>query len=362
MLDAQISDEQRLRELEAEVQRLSKDLEAKTREAMVANQRVTLLEAALEMVPVGVVLADKTGHIFYGNKMVEQMVKHPVLHSPDVDAYREWKAYHPDGSRVEGHEYPLGRALLGEEEPELLVDYERGDGSRFWMKIIGHQTRDSLGELSGAAVACIDVDDETKLFEQHQLLIKELNHRVKNAFAVMKSIVSQSLRGQNIPEGLRSTIDKRLHAYAQAHSQLVGTAWQSASIQQIAGDVLDPIGDNRISMSGPEVQLPSEQALSLSMALYELATNATKYGALSTPHGHVSLTWAKTVDPTGQHRVQMSWREQNGPAANEPTRKGFGSFIIDRAIAAQTEGSVTLDYNDTGFAWTLDMPADQGAD
>ena len=148
-----------------------------------------------------------------------------------------------------------------------------------------HVRLDGEGERIGATVALIDIDEERRLREAQNILIAELNHRVKNAFSVVKSIVSQSLRKMSIQRGIRETIDQRLNAYATAHSKLVGTTWDRAAIGAVAADVLDPIGGGRITLKGPEVEVPSRQALSLSMAFYELATNAMKYGALSVPDG-----------------------------------------------------------------------------
>ncbi|GGY40909.1 sensor histidine kinase [Parvularcula lutaonensis] len=320
------------------------------------DQRLRLLEAVLEMVPVGVVLSDENGRIYHGNSRVEEMVGHPVLYSEDDESYGEWVSFHADGKQTESHEYPLARALAGEEDPELTVHYRRGDGSMFWMRIIGHALRDADDRVVGAAVALVDVDEEYKLQEDQQILIKELNHRVKNAFAVVKSIVSQSLRGQDLPDGLRQTIDDRLNAYARAHSKLVGSKWNFAPVRSVAEEILPDICGDRITIEGPDCELPSEQALSLSMAFYELATNATKHGALSVPDGHIELSWQVEERDNNEKHLRLMWHERGGPPAVRPERRGFGSFIIGRAIAARTAGEVETDYTDQGFAWTLDMP------
>lgn len=324
--------------------------------ARLAAQRLNLLESIMETIPVGIVIAEKNGHIVHGNSHVVEMVRHPVLHSSDVDDYEGWVSYHADGRRVESHEYPLSRVLReGEEKSTLDVHYQRGDGTRFWMRIIGTPVHDADGEVIGASVALIDIDEETRLRESQAVLIGELNHRVKNAFAVVKSIVSQSLRKVTIPTGLRETIDRRLDAYATAHAKLIGTTWSHAPLATVAHDVLDQIGDHRISIQGDPIEVPSRQALAFSMAFYELATNALKYGALSVPDGSVELSWQRMADAE-RCMAEISWKERGGPVPQEPDEKGFGSFITGRALQMETGGKVQADYPADGYEWRLRMP------
>lgn len=310
----------------------------------------------METVPVGVVMADANGKIIYGNSHVEKMVRHPVIHSEGIEDYTDWVAFHEDGSAVQAHEYPLSRVIRdGETHCEIDVHYQRGDGTMFWMRIIGKPVVDANGTHIGASVALIDIDEERRLREAQNILIGELNHRVKNAFSVVKSIVSQSLRKMSVQRGLRETIDQRLNAYAMAHSKLVGTKWDRAHIGDVAADVLDPIGHGRIKQSGPQIEVPSRQALSFSMAFYELATNAMKYGALSVPDGCVNLTWEQTNTEDGSI-IELHWIEEGGPAAEKPEETGFGSFITGRALQMETGGEITSDFGPNGFNWHLRMP------
>ena len=346
-----------------EILRLQEELAAKNAEtdarrvkARKTSHRMSFLEAMMETVPVGVVMADAEGRIIYGNSHVEKMVRHPVLHSEDADSYGEWVSYHEDGSRVASHEYPLARVLRDNEtHSKIDVNYQRGDGTRFWMRIIGEPVMNADGKRIGATVALIDIDEERNLREAQNILIAELNHRVKNAFSVVKSIVSQSLRKMSIQRGVRETIDQRLNAYATAHSKLVGTSWDRTMVGAVAADVLEPIGNGRIILSGPEVEVPSRQALSFSMAFYELATNAMKYGALSVPEGRVHLTWEQTSTADGL-TLALDWVETGGPAAEKPSETGFGSFITGRALEAETGGKIRTVFGPGGYEWHLEMP------
>ena len=346
-------------DLLAEIQSLQSALvedRKQSRPSPEARLRRALMEAVMEAVPVGVVLADETGRIVHGNSRVEEMVRHPVLKSEDAESYGEWVSYHADGSRVQSHEYPLAKVVLeGAESSVLDVHYQRGDGTRFWMRIIGQPVRDEDGSLIGATVALVDIDEERRLEEAQSLLIAELNHRVKNAFAVVKSIVSQSLRKASIPRGLRDTIDRRLDAYASAHAKLVGREWDRATLRETALDVLGPIGEGRIVVQGPELELPARVALALSMAFYELATNAVKYGALSVPDGQVMLQW--NLNPvSGRSMVEIQWTETGGPPPTAPTENGFGSFVTGRALQFETSGTIETGFPASGFQWRLTMP------
>jgi PAS domain S-box-containing protein len=326
-------------------------------QAKSAARHSSILSAALETVPVGVVLAEAPGgEIFLGNSRVEELVGHPVLRSEDTDSYGEWISFHADGRQVESHEYPLSRVIRdGEEYAELDVHYQRGDGSRFWMKIVGRPIRDDDGEMLAAAVALIDIEKERQLQRDQAILIGELDHRVKNAFTVVKSIVSQSLRKDGVPDGLRDTIDRRLDAYAAAHAGLVGRQWKTVTISGIVREILgQQVEEGRVQPAGPDIELPEKQALALSMAFYELSTNAFKYGALSVDDGTVELIWSVSEEPDSM--LQINWMERDGPITVEPKGKGFGSFIIERALAMETQGSVTIEYPATGLTWQLIAP------
>lgn len=349
---------QEILQLQNRLALLAADQERDAELAEEAANRLNLFEAMLEIIPVGVVLTDLNGRIVMGNKAVEKMLRHPVLHSDNAEEYGEWVSFHEDGRRVESHEYPLAQVVTkGADHSELDVNYQRGDGSRFWMRIIGQPVLDKAGDRIGAVVALIDVDREHQLAEQQKILIGELNHRVKNAFSVVKSIVSMSLRKGHIPGEVRKTIDDRLDAYAKAHAKLVGSEWDHADLAKTVEDIVVNIAGDRVRYGGPQVDLPSRQALAISMALYELSTNAIKYGALSVARGKIHLTWRLTTDP--DHRVlSIDWVERDGPEAVEPQEEGFGSFIIDRALSMETGGTVDVSHPTQGLEWHLEMPLD----
>lgn len=320
-------------------------------------ERLQLLEAVLDVVPVGVVVTDNDGKIFMGNSQIEIMLKHPVFHSASADNYGEWISFHKDGRKVESNEYPLSKIIRdGEEAAEIEVLYQRGDDTKFWVRIIGKAVTDAKGIRIGAAVAMIDIDQRIKLIEQQELLIGELNHRVKNAFSVVKAIVSQSLRKAQVSEIIREAIDNRLQAYANAHAQLVGSEFDKASVGAICDNILSHITAKRIETSGPDVRLPTRQGMALSMAFYELATNAVKHGCLSDPDGKIKLVWNITGSENSQQNINFIWQERGGPPIVKPVREGFGSLILKQALEAETSGEVSIEFMPEGLEWTLTMP------
>ncbi len=345
--------EDRLRDVEAELSRLK---DANDIRDTAHAEQLRLFEGMIETVPVGVAITDIDGQIVQGNAELERMVRHPILHSKDADNYGEWVSYHADGRRVQSLEYPLARVIRENiDYAELTVHYQRGDDTRFWMRIIGKSMRDADGVLIGGAVACVDVDKEFQLREAKDVLIAELNHRVKNAFSVTNAIVGRSLRQAGVKSDLRADIDKRLNAYALAHATLVGADYRNAPLEEVTRMILDKIDADRIVISGEAITLSTRTALPFSMAIYELASNATKYGSLSEPDGVVNLTWRREREGGG-NVLHVSWIERGGPPVSEPDSEGFGSFVIGRALMAETQGQVRREFAQEGFEWHFTMP------
>lgn len=321
------------------------------------GQRIRMIEAALESVPIGVAVAEvPSGRIILGNSALERICRHPIIHSASADDYGAWISYHDDGRQVEWHEYPLAKVIReGAEEATLDCEYQRGDGTRVWVRLIGRPIRDHAGTMIAASVAMIDIAQERAHIEQQSVVIGELNHRMKNMFAVSKSLVSQSLRADGVAADVVDKIADRLDNYARAHAYLFMLHDRPPLLGDLARSVLDGFVEaGRIRLSGPAVVLPERTAVALALALFELSTNAIKYGALSRAEGSVSLTWAQ-----GDGRLNLAWREQGGPATGADTsggHKGFGSRLLDRALTMQTGGKVDIAFAAEGLVWTLDCP------
>jgi two-component sensor histidine kinase len=176
-----------------------------------------------------------------------------------------------------------------------------------------------------------EIADRREAEKHRELLVNELNHRVKNTLATVQSVAAQTLRTSAVELEVRNRLDARLMALSDAHNLLTGHNWEGATLREVVEMALGPHRsdrEDRFDVHGPEVQLPPKTALAIAMALHELATNAIKYGALSNSGGCVILRWRASEDQGGQ-RLHMEWVEQGGPAVTPPSRKGFGSRLIE---------------------------------
>lgn len=186
---------------------------------------------------------------------------------------------------------------------------------------------------------------------QHGLLVEELNHRVKNTLAVLQAVAGQTFRSASAGE--RGSFEGRLRALAQAHDLLSQEKWQGAGVQDVVARVLQPylIADNaRVLVSGPKVPLSPPRAVMMSMILHEIATNAAKYGALSNDSGQIGVEWQVHDRDT---RLELTWTEAGGPMVTTPTRKGFGSRLIEHGARDQLGGSATVDFLPSGAVYTI---------
>ena len=208
----------------------------------------------------------------------------------------------------------------------------------------------------------MDVSERQRADAQRDLLLAELNHRVKNTLAVVQGIAHQTFKGGEASAAARAAFEGRLHALAVAHNMLTQTNWTHAPLAKLARDTLGPrLGQqSRITIDGPVLLLDPKSALTISMALHELLTNAVKYGALSTDTGKVALTWS--VDEPAR-LVRLDWRETGGPTVSPPNRRGFGSRLIEKILADDLDGEVSLQFLPEGVVCSLrgTLPQAEGA-
>ncbi|QYA05064.1 PAS domain-containing protein [Rhizobium sp. B21/90] len=199
-----------------------------------------------------------------------------------------------------------------------------------------------------------DVTDRKDDEARQQLVSGELQHRIKNLLAMVSAIATQTLRGDDIADR-RETFNARLHVLAQAQNLLMATTFESAGIHDTLRAALAPHGgsDGRFDIDGSHFEMTPKQSLSMALTLHELATNATKYGALSNDAGRVRISWHLAKASDGRQDLNFVWQESGGPAVSEPTTKGFGSRLISRVLAADFLGDVRIIYPSGGVVCTL---------
>ena len=227
-----------------------------------------------------------------------------------------------------------------------------------WLRCSGVPRLDDAHAFLGYTGCSMDITDVKLAQEQQMLLINELNHRVKNTLATVQSVAMQTLRNAATLEQARDDFEARLIALSRAHDVLTRENWEGANLQEIVNQAIEPYRrreENRFKIKGGAVRLPPRTALVLAMALQELATNAVKYGALSNDTGRVEIAWK--VDPALDiPRLQLRWREAGGPPVELPTRRGFGSRLIERSLAQDLDGHVSLEFAPAGLVCTIDAP------
>jgi PAS domain S-box-containing protein len=191
---------------------------------------------------------------------------------------------------------------------------------------------------------------------QMQFVMRELAHRTKNLLAIIQSIERQTARSVATTEDFHERFSSRLQALAASHDLLVDSNWAGAKISDLVERQLAPFSDqigNRIHAEGAALKLSPSVAQTLGLALHELATNATKYGALSEPKGRVDITWGIISEKGETARFRIDWRETGGPFVKPPTKRGFGLLAIERLAAQAVDGEAEVDFEEHGLHWRL---------
>jgi two-component sensor histidine kinase len=205
------------------------------------------------------------------------------------------------------------------------------------------------------AQAGIEAEQRETADRLQKLILEELHHRIKNTLATVSAITAQSLRTATSIEHGQHAIESRLQALGRAHDLLLQVRWSSASLARIVKGATEPFdnsGEGKFRIQGPDFKITSGAVIALAMTLNELCTNATKFGALSAPAGRIEIVWS--ID-RGNQRLHLSWTEQGGPQVHPPTRRSFGTKMIE-TLGKQLSGKVEMAYPPDGFVYALDVP------
>lgn len=284
--------------------------------------------------------------------------RHPLLLGSRVrEGWPEVADFNDNVMRV-----GLGGGTLSYKDMVLTL-HRRGVPEQVWMNLDYSPVLGESGRPAGVLAIVVETTERIHAERHQRLLIDELNHRVKNTLATVQSIAAQTFKsdgawGPEAAAAARRVFDGRLVALSRAHDVLTRENWDGAGLHAIVGQALQAYrgeGTDRFTVEGPPVRLTSKMALTIAMALHELCTNAVKYGALSSPAGRVCIAWAD--DMSGDTRkLSLTWREQDGPAVIPPTRRGFGSRLIERQLAREFGGEVTLDFDPAGVVCRIAIP------
>jgi two-component sensor histidine kinase len=247
-------------------------------------------------------------------------------------------------------------ALLRDGEPhQAEFRIRRPSGEIRWCASTAAASQDETGKVVRISGVTMDITERKDAEERQALLAREVDHRAKNAMAIVQSIVRLT-KAESISE-YANVIEGRIKALSRAHALLSDTRWQGAEMAKLVEEELAPYRSghaDRIRIAGPKVVLEPTTAQTLALALHELSTNAVKYGALSHASGRLELNWDVLPD-----EIVVTWRESDGPAVQKPKQTGFGAKIITSSIERQLEGKVTFDWRPEGLFCELRAPRRQ---
>jgi PAS domain S-box-containing protein len=294
------------------------------------------------------------------NRTYQQLIGHrPVIGRPFHEALPEL--------RGQGFDELLhgvmrsGEAHIGS---AMSVMLQRAPGAALeerFLDFVYQPMRSHDGLVWGVFVQGSDVTDRILAERQQQLLLAELNHRVKNTLSTVQTIAAQSLRSNADPGKAREAFESRLIALSATHDLLTASNWRSAALHDVLQVELKPYSPERYGLEGPNVDLSPAEALALGLLFHELATNAAKYGALCGEAGHVAIRWSRLDGPEGA-RLSLEWIESGGPPVTPPTRRGFGSRLIERSLRGALQGSAELEFAPDGLCCRLELPLKRSAE
>ena len=238
----------------------------------------------------------------------------------------------------------------------------RRDGTRFWASGMMMPLLDSNGTPEGFLNILRDRTDARAELERRELLMAEMDHRIKNTFSTVQAVALQTGRYAPTVADFLAAFGARLIALARSHDVLIRSGWEDAPLRDVIEGALAAYEGEpgRITVEGLPVLLGANLVVTVSLAFHELATNAVKHGALSVPDGSVNVAW--TIDPAKRsaRQIRIVWRERGGPPVERPERRGFGSQLLEQGIRSQAGGTVRLDFQPEGLECRICLPLGTG--
>ena len=235
----------------------------------------------------------------------------------------------------------------------------RHDGEYCWFLSRASPVRDDKGRVLRWVGSNTDITELREADERQKLLVDELNHRVKNTLAAVQSLARQSARNAASIDDFMQRFEPRLLARSRTHSLMACDKWQGANLTAVISETLAPFAQGapgRVEIFGPAVWLGPTAAVTLAMAMHELATDAAKYGCLSVPQGRVSVTWNHDLGGGTQPALDLLWEETNGPHVAPLKNRGFGSRLIEQGVKNELNGEARLELSGAGAKCGMRLP------
>lgn len=307
------------------------------------------LRAVLDNATVSIFLMDDRQHCVYMNAAAERLTGFAFEETRGRPLHDVIHHTRPDGSHFPLHECAIDRAFPENDRQQGEEVFVHKDGHFYPVGFTASPVRDASGVTVGTVIEVRDITEEKRNEETRSLLMREVDHRARNALAVVQSLVK--LTAADDLEGYKSKLLGRISALARAQGNLAERKWEGASLKDLVCEELVALCPrDTFDVSGPDILLRAEQAQPVSMIIHELATNAFKHGALSRAAGRVDVTWRLEGN-----QLVLTWREIGGPAVRAPDRHGFGSKLI-RQLSQQVGASFHKDWLEQGIEATMRLP------
>ncbi|QGW63763.1 PAS domain S-box protein [Lysobacter soli] len=334
---------------------IARDITDRKRAAWMLDETERRLAAIIEQTTVGVAQTDLDGKLEMVNPRYGEILGRSA---DELIGHRLHEYIHPaDAAEFEAQFHDL----VAEGKPfQTEQRYVRPDAKLAWINHHVTLIHDEGGQPSHAVAFALDVTQRRLAAQQRELLVSELNHRVKNTLATVHSIALQTLRHTPDMGKFRDAFVSRLRSLSTAHDLLAKEGWRGVSLADLARAELAPYhaGDTdtaHVQIVGDDLHLDAKTGLALSLALHELATNAGKYGAFTREGGQVRLEWA-TFERDSQRWLRMVWTESGGPPVKAPASRGFGSRLITEGVGYELGGDVSLEFPESGVVCTMTVP------
>jgi two-component sensor histidine kinase len=328
-----------------------KEVEEKLR---VSEERYRTL---FELDPMAVYSCDALGVIQnFNRRAAELWGREPALGETDERFCGSFKLFGPDGGFVPHEQCPMAEVLSGKtleaRDAEVLI--ERPDGSRVTVVVNIRPLKNQRGEITGAINCFYDITERKRAEQRQHFLMNELAHRSQNLLAVFQSIATRSLSGTRSLAKAREALTQRIQALARSQAVLVTEGFAGAPVAKIIRLEFEAFSD-RVKTSGPDVMLNTRLAQTFALVVHELATNASKHGALSAPGGHIAIHWS--IEGVGtEARFKFQWQELDGPPVAPPTRQGFGRTLLEKAVASDFAAQPKIRFAPEGLIYEIDAP------
>lgn len=264
----------------------------------------------------------------------------------------------PENRRAEEIDI-IERVRRGERLETFETVRQRKDGSFIPVSLTISPIRNKDGKIVGASKIARDISAAKESERRIRVLMREVNHRVKNQFAVIVSMVRETAKRTRDPDEFERLIRARIEALSKSHDLLVASNWEQTSLFDLVQEHLKPFGhDDQVSLSGPLLHLVPNAVQYLGIALHELGTNSAKYGALSGSGGRLDISWQTDVDISGERKLRFSWSETSTSITprEEADRRGFGSVVLQRITPLALSGAAELERVQGFLAWKLAVP------